>query len=92
MPDCPTGKLAHASETAARRFAAGLGFVSCRQRAYRCKACGGWHLTTGEAVPKAWRPKPGTRKRRGVPVPQPATRAELDAWFAEHGQQGHDLP
>lgn len=44
-----TGKLTHASEAAARRFAyafTGRGHVK-KGRPYLCALCGGWHLTTG---------------------------------------------
>lgn len=48
-PRCEhTGKLTHASEVEARRFAfafTGRGHVR-RGRPYVCPLCGGWHLST----------------------------------------------
>lgn len=88
---CPSGKLRHDSQAAARRFIAGLprGLSHDRQRAYSCDRCSGWHVSTQPTNRVAAR-RAGvvrSRPRRG-PVAEPtgvATRAELDAWWAEHG-------
>lgn len=84
LPDgtCPDGKRCHASRGAARRFGGHVrGINGVRHRAYLCDRCGCWHLTTS-ATPAPLR----GHRRRGAPPPPPvATRAELDAWWAEHG-------
>ena len=86
MTECSSGKVGHLSEGAARRAAVAVAQVRThdRPRVYACPSCHRWHLTS---APR-WRRAMGLRRHQRLQEPQPATRAELDAWFAAHSRPG----
>lgn len=81
---CPTGKVGHRSRAAARRAAinAAIARTHHRLRSYHCPDCHRWHLSS---APPIRAPHPRGRKAP-VHQPTPATPAEVDAWFAQHGK------
>jgi hypothetical protein len=85
MNRCSSGKVGHASESAARRAAIAVARVRThdRPRVYACPHCHAWHLTS---APRR-RPVTGRRSHQ-MYVPQPATPAEFEAWFVLHSTRG----
>ena len=86
MTGCSSGKVGHLSEAAARRAAVAVAKVRThdRPRVYSCPSCHRWHLTSAPRQRRAM----GLRRHQRLKEPQPATRAELDAWFAAHSRRG----
>lgn len=86
MIGCTSGKVAHHSESAARRAAVAVARVRThdRPRVYECPRCHHWHLTSAPRLRRGIG-RPGHGRLR---EPTPATRAELDAWFAAHTTVG----
>lgn len=88
---CPSGKVGHASQHAAKAAATAVGQKRThdRPRVYQCPTCAAWHLTSApkHPAPPAQR-LPKRLRRRGRPpaVPQPATPEEVDAWFSQHSR------
>ena len=82
MDRCRSGKVSHASESAARRAAVAVAArrTHDRPRVYACPECHDWHLTSAPAHRSALR----RRGHAGIPEPRPASLAEVDAWFAQH--------
>lgn len=83
--DCPSGKVRHPSRASAKAAAIAVGTrrTHTRPRIYECDACkGGWHMTS---APKVRLP---SGRRSPLQPPTVATRAELDAWMAEHSRRG----
>src|SRR5688572_29689576 len=89
MIGCTSGKVAHHSESAARRAAVAVARVRThdRPRVYECPRCHRWHLTSEPRLRRAT----GRSGHRQLQEPTPATRAELDAWFAAHTTAGRQL-
>jgi hypothetical protein len=89
MATCTTGKVAHSSESAARQAAVAVARVRThdRPRVYECPRCHCWHLTSAPKLRRAI----ARRRHRWLEEPTPATRAELDAWFALHSRRGQVL-
>ena len=86
MTGCSSGKVGHTSESAARRAAVAVAQrrTGDRPRVYACPTCHRWHLTTAPGQRRAM----ARRRHARMIEPHPASRAELDAWFAEHSRPG----
>jgi hypothetical protein len=82
MTECRSGKEGHRSRIAARRAAVAVARKRThdRPRVYHCPDCHRWHLTSTRD--HARHLARGAHDR--LQQPAPASRAELDAWFAEH--------
>lgn len=82
MSECRSGKKGHLSQGAARRAAIAVAIrrTHDRPRIYPCPDCHRWHLTSvRDHTRHLARPIHGR-----LHEPVLASRAEVDAWFAQH--------